>query len=190
MQDMLGINVDFAMGITDIDNKIVDRAAMKGIAAKELASRYESEFLNDMEALNVRAPNVLLRVTEHIPEILAYISRIIENGNAYVKPHGVYFAVHKVSGSYGKLGRVTEAESEDVIAGASDDNDKIDKRDFALWKVTSSEPCWDSPWGRGRPGWHIECSAMTHAYFGSEVDLHSGGIDLEFPHHTNEIAQW
>lgn len=195
LQEVLQVNVDFAMGITDIDNKIIDRAITKGISAKELASRYEKEFLDDMEVLNVQMPNVLLRVTEHVPEIIEYISTIIKNGNAYVKPHGVYFAVHKVSGSYGKLGRVTEAPVAEGGAAPEGEEaagviDKVDKRDFALWKVTDSEPCWDSPWGRGRPGWHIECSAMTHAYFGPEVDVHSGGIDLEFPHHTNEIAQW
>jgi cysteinyl-tRNA synthetase len=195
LSDYFKIEIDFAMGMTDIDDKIITRASEKSIDWKTLARAYENCFMGNLESLNVRRPDTVLRVTEHVDSIVAYIAHIIDQGKAYATPSGVYFDIAKGINSYGKLGNIpTAADSEDSADCASPASHKRDNRDFALWKIfngesNSSGPLWDSPWGAGRPGWHIECSAMTHAYFGDRVDIHSGGIDLRFPHHTNEIAQ-
>jgi len=188
--DYFKFDINFAMGMTDIDDKIVHRARERETDWKHMARHYESSFFYDMEALNVKAPDTVLRVTEHIDDIILYIEKIISEGKAYSTNTGVYFDVSSTANSYGKLGNipVREMENNDVSL-----HGKRDPRDFALWKfinnADSTEVFWESPWGRGRPGWHIECSAMSHAYFGHGVDIHSGGIDLRFPHHTNEIAQ-
>lgn len=212
----------YAMGITDIDDKILVRAAEKGIHPSELSARYEAEFWRDMSCLGVAPPDAVLRVTEHIPDIVDYIQRILDNKLAYIVPgSGVYLDVAALGDRYGSLGpphahvpcplpSVEEhapahehAQSEPRIAAspneqAAEDYEvpvagKRDKRDFALWKLSPSEAgagsSWPSPWGPGRPGWHIECSAMTHAWRGTRLDVHAGGIDLAFPHHCNEIAQ-
>lgn len=193
LSDYFRIEVDFAMGMTDIDDKIIVRASERNMNWITLARAYETSFMGNLEALNIRRPDTVLRVTEHLDSIIHYIERIISLGKAYATPSGVYFDVAKGITSYGKLGSIpTSAEEENSEENSS--SHKRDKRDFALWKIfkgksDSSGPLWDSPWGAGRPGWHIECSAMTHSYFGDHVDIHSGGIDLRFPHHTNEIAQ-
>lgn len=209
-------NIDYAMGLTDIDDKIVTKANALNIFDKSLdasdskqwhaiyrlTSEITDEFFRDMDDLNVLRPRALLRVSEHVPEIIQYISKIIENGGAYVLPSGVYFDVARHDSEYGKLGAVhvhsAECPHDSVESAGESLLAKRDPKDFALWKTeiisaghaNEVEPVFDSPWGKGRPGWHIECSAMTHAYFGKDVDIHSGGIDLLFPHHTNEVAQW
>lgn len=191
LTDYFKYEIHFAMGMTDIDDKIIKRAEEKQVNWKDLAREYETKFIRDMDLLGIKRPETILRVTEHIPDIINYITKIQENGAAYQTETGVYFNV-PTSSSYGKLGNIPVGE-EDPEADITNLNvlrGKKDPRDFALWKlVDESKPHWNSPWGKGRPGWHIECSAMSHAYFGSSVHIHSGGIDLRFPHHTNEIAQ-
>ncbi|XP_058633818.1 probable cysteine--tRNA ligase, mitochondrial isoform X2 [Onychostoma macrolepis] len=152
------INVIHVMVITDIDDKIIQRSLEQNISPTVLARMHEEEFKRDMQALRVLPPAVYMRVTDNIPQIVAFIERIIGNGHAYVTSQG--------------------------------SQDKRDPRDFALWKAFKPhEPHWESPWGQGRPGWHIECSTIASSVFGSQLDIHSGGIDLAFPHHENEIAQ-
>jgi cysteinyl-tRNA synthetase len=187
LTDFFRIEVTFAMGVTDIDDKIIKSAKSDGRSASDHANYFETLFVKDMDSLNIRRPDMLLRVTEHVPDIIKYIQGIIQNGRAYLGTDGVYFDVKALGAKYGKLGRIGAPENqieEELEFG------KKDRQDFALWKLTDEEPNWKSPWGAGRPGWHIECSAMTHSFFGANVDIHSGGIDLAFPHHTNEIAQW
>ena len=218
LTDHFQVNVNFAMGMTDIDDKIIQRSKVQKISNTKpleseelpnwlkLARKYEASFLADMDALNVRRPVVILRVTEHMEEIKRYISTILAEDKAYVTPSGVYFSVARhssPSNEYGKLGPIPTSSSNEHDVDSDDQmrlfGDKKDPRDFALWKRVKDsgsgsgddeEPFWDSPWGKGRPGWHIECSAVTHSHFGESLDIHSGGIDLRFPHHTNEIAQW
>ena len=206
-------DVDFAMGITDIDDKIIERAAANGLpdwlATERMVRTLETDFFDDLDSLNVRRPNAVLRVTEHIQEIINYIEKILLTGSSYITPDGVYFSVASCGDSYlqfRELSTVTddlsgqdtlktdpsaEPPTNDVSnQGTALKGYKRDNRDFALWKSAKlGEPSWESPWGPGRPGWHIECSAITHSYFGPKLDIHSGGIDLQFPHHTNEIAQ-
>lgn len=201
---LTGQPVLYAMGVTDVDDKIIARAAERGIGIDELASQYEAEFLSDMRTLNVLPPTVLTRVTEHIDDIVQYISVIVDKGLAYVTPDGVYLDTTAMGGGYGKLmpsqRHGQNSNDADATPATTIEEDpearaftggKRNRRDFALWKLSKSpcEPCWHSPWGGGRPGWHIECSAMTHAVFGPRLDVHAGGIDLAFPHHCNEIAQ-
>lgn len=198
---LTGKPILYAMGITDVDDKIIKRAAERNISPTDLARAYEAEFFEDMAALGVTPPTVVTRVTEHITEIVAYISKILERGLAYTTADGVYLDTAAMGVGYGKLmpsqshgqGREEglspngEPSDVDAIIGAAG---KRSARDFALWKASRpGEPSWPSPWGPGRPGWHIECSAMTHAVFGGGLDVHAGGVDLAFPHHCNEIAQ-
>lgn len=187
LTDYFHAEVNFAMGMTDIDDKIIDKALSQSTHWMDIARKYEDAFLTDLAVLNVKPPDAILRVSEHVPDIISYIQTIISNGHAYSTPKGVYFHVPSLQHSrYGKLGNIPGSTT-----GDAENSTKQDPRDFALWKAAkANEPSWDSPWGPGRPGWHIECSAMTHSYFGAAVDIHSGGIDLKFPHHTNEIAQW
>lgn len=182
------IDVVFAMGMTDIDDKIINKANERKLPWLDLAKEMEFSFQKDMDSLNVLKPDSILRVSEHIDEIIEYIKTIEKNGKAYITDSGVYFSIGSDLKNYYKLGNLKESENVDDDGGGSS---KRDKRDFCLWKKSKpDEPCWESPWGKGRPGWHIECSAATHALFGDLIDMHSGGIDLLFPHHTNEIAQW
>uniref|UniRef100_A0A8C2GNN0 cysteine--tRNA ligase n=1 Tax=Cyprinus carpio TaxID=7962 RepID=A0A8C2GNN0_CYPCA len=177
------INVIHVMVITDIDDKIIQRSLEQNISPTVLARMHEEEFKRDMQALRVLPPAVYMRVTDNIPQIVAFIKRIIGNGHAYVTSQGnVYFDTQSIGNRYGKLYLTVSC-----ILGAQD---KRDPRDFALWKASKPhEPHWESPWGQGRPGWHIECSTIASSVFGSQLDIHSGGIDLAFPHHENEIAQ-
>ncbi|KAM4859696.1 putative cysteine--tRNA ligase, mitochondrial isoform 2-T2 [Thomomys bottae] len=175
------------MGVTDVDDKIIRRASEMNVTPAALASIYEEDFKQDMAALKVQPPTVCLRVTENIPQIIAFIEGIMARGHAYSTAKGnVYFDLRSRAGEYGKLvGVAPEAASEPAT-----DSDKRHASDFALWKAAKpQEVFWASPWGDGRPGWHIECSAMASLVFGSQLDIHSGGIDLAFPHHENEIAQ-
>nr|XP_005586309.3 probable cysteine--tRNA ligase, mitochondrial isoform X4 [Macaca fascicularis]XP_045233368.1 probable cysteine--tRNA ligase, mitochondrial isoform X4 [Macaca fascicularis] len=174
------------MGITDVDDKIIKRANEMNISPASLASLYEEDFKQDMAALKVLPPTVYLRVTENIPQIISFIEGIIARGHAYSTAKGnVYFDLKSRGDKYGKLVGVVPGP-----VGEPADSDKRHASDFALWKAAKpQEVFWASPWGPGRPGWHIECSAIASMVFGSQLDIHSGGIDLAFPHHENEIAQ-
>ncbi len=186
-----GYEVTFVQNFTDIDDKMIRRANEEGITVKELADRFINEYFTDAKALGIRPATVHPKATEHIPEIINLISKLIENGHAYAAPSGdVYYRVSAFPG-YGKL---SGQNADDRETGASErlnvDTDKESPEDFALWKAQKpGEPAWDSPWGKGRPGWHIECSAMSMKYLGETFDIHCGGKDLLFPHHENEIAQ-
>uniref|UniRef100_A0A4W3IR61 Probable cysteine--tRNA ligase, mitochondrial n=1 Tax=Callorhinchus milii TaxID=7868 RepID=A0A4W3IR61_CALMI len=183
---VFGIDVVMVMVITDIDDKIIRRANELNVSPAVLARIYEEDFKQDMTSLKVLPPTVYMRVTDNIPKIVDYIDKIIYNGNAYATSTGnVYFDIQSIGSRYGKLIGV----SADFV-GEPGVSDKKDARDFALWKASKpQEPFWESPWGRGRPGWHIECSTVASSVFGNKLDIHSGGIDLAFPHHENEIAQ-
>ena len=186
-----GYKVTFVQNFTDIDDKMIRRANEEGITVKELADRFITEYYKDAKALGIRPATVHPKATDHIPEIISLISRLIENGHAYAVPSGdVYYRVSAFPG-YGKL---SGQSVEDRETGASErlnvETDKESPEDFALWKAKKpGEPFWESPWGEGRPGWHIECSAMSMKYLGETFDIHCGGKDLLFPHHENEIAQ-
>lgn len=183
-----GYEVLFVQNFTDVDDKIINRAQEEGDDPLALARRYIGEYFKDADALNVRRADRHPLVSEHIPDIIKMVDELVKKGAAYVVDGNVYFEVRKFAG-YGKLsGRTLE----DMQAGARVEVDprKRDPLDFALWKAAKpGEPCWDSPWGPGRPGWHIECSAMSLKYLGTNFDIHGGGDDLIFPHHENEIAQ-
>jgi cysteinyl-tRNA synthetase len=184
----LGYRVVFARNFTDIDDKIIQRAKEEGGAAGAIAERYIGEFYRDSAALGLAAPTHEPKATEHIPEIIALIRRLEEKGIAYRVNGDLFFSVDRFAG-YGKLSR---RRLEELEAGARVEIDERKKSpmDFALWKASKEgEPFWESPWGRGRPGWHIECSAMSTKYLGQPFDIHGGGRDLVFPHHENEIAQ-
>jgi cysteinyl-tRNA synthetase len=183
-----GYNVLFVRNFTDIDDKIINRAREEGISTTELAEREIAHFYEDMDALGVARADIEPRATEHIPEIIALIDRLIEKGFAYEAEGDVYFSVRKFP-SYGAL---SKRNIEEMMAGARIEpgEKKREPMDFALWKASKpGEPAWDSPWGPGRPGWHIECSAMSMKYLGETLDIHGGGLDLSFPHHENERAQ-
>ncbi|KAF3857477.1 hypothetical protein F7725_009336 [Dissostichus mawsoni] len=182
---LFGITVIHAMVITDVDDKIIKRSWEENVSPNVLASIYEDEFKRDMLSLKVIPPAVYLRVTENVHHIVAFIDGIIRNGHAYATKEGdVYFDIQSIGGRYGKFVGAVDPQ------GEPGSTTKRDSRDFALWKRSKpQEPFWESPWGRGRPGWHIECSTIASSVFGSQLDIHSGGIDLAFPHHENEIAQ-
>ncbi len=183
-----GYSVFYLQNITDIDDKIINRAKETGIKPDEVASHYLDEFYEDMKALHVSAVNYHARATLYILEIISQISRMIDGGYAYVADDGVYFDVKKFR-DYGEL---SHQSLDQIIAGyrVSINENKKNPEDFVLWKKRKEgEPFWDSPWGEGRPGWHIEDTAITETYFGSEYDIHGGGSDLIFPHHEAEIAQ-
>ncbi|XP_031413578.1 probable cysteine--tRNA ligase, mitochondrial isoform X3 [Meleagris gallopavo] len=178
--------VIMVMGITDIDDKIIKRASEMNISPVALARMYEEDFKQDMASLKVLPPTVYMRVTENIPQIISFIKTIIANGQAYATSQGnVYFDVQSWGERYGVLTAVSADTQSEAV-----DTDKRHGRDFALWKAAKpQELSWGSPWGKGRPGWHIECSTISSAVFGKQLDIHTGGIDLAFPHHENEIAQ-
>ncbi len=183
-----GYDVTYVRNFTDIDDKIIARANERGVSAEEISKRYIEEYINDMDAIGVLTPDVQPKVTEHVPEIIEMIGDIIDRGYAYQSGNDVFFSVKKFEG-YGKLSR---RHPDDMLAGIRIDinEKKEDPLDFALWKgAKPNEPSWDSPWGLGRPGWHIECSTMSTKYLGKSFEIHGGGKDLIFPHHENEIAQ-
>jgi cysteinyl-tRNA synthetase len=181
----------YARNITDVDDKINAAAKELGTPITTITDKYSAAYRDDMAALGVTgefAPDIEPEATRHIDQIIAMIERLIADGHAYAAEHHVLFAVGSFDG-YGKLSR---RDTEDMLAGARIDVApyKRDPGDFVLWKPSSDDlPGWDSPWGRGRPGWHIECSAMAAAHLGPTIDIHAGGIDLQFPHHENEVAQ-
>jgi cysteinyl-tRNA synthetase len=183
-----GYRVTFVRNFTDIDDKIIRRANEEGVPAREISERYIAAFRRDIAALGVEAPDVEPKATEHVPEMITLIERLVAGGYAYVVDGDVYFEVRRFP-AYGKL---SGKNLDELLAGARVDVDerKRDPRDFALWKSAKpDEPSWPSPWGPGRPGWHIECSAMAMRYLGPSFDIHGGGEDLIFPHHECEIAQ-
>ncbi len=181
----------YARNITDVDDKINAAAKALGTPISTITDKYSAAYRDDMAALGVSgefAPDIEPEATRHIGQIIAMIERLIADGHAYAAEHHVLFAVGSFAG-YGKLSR---RDTDDMLAGARIDVApyKRDPGDFVLWKPSSDDlPGWDSPWGRGRPGWHIECSAMAAAHLGPTIDIHAGGIDLQFPHHENEVAQ-
>ncbi|XP_066983899.1 probable cysteine--tRNA ligase, mitochondrial isoform X3 [Macrobrachium rosenbergii] len=181
---VFNINVVVVMGVTDIDDKIIKRAHEMKVDFRELSKFYEEEFFADMDRLRVLRPSLAPRVTEHVPFITAFIQKILDNKLAYTVSDGsVYFDTV----AFGRYGKMTPL---DGSVDTKESGIKKSPRDFALWKgAKPGEPYWESPWGRGRPGWHIECSAMANHILGTRLDLHSGGIDLLFPHHENEEAQ-
>ncbi|MEO2065008.1 MAG: cysteine--tRNA ligase [Desulfurobacteriaceae bacterium] len=183
-----GYKVIFVRNYTDIDDKIIKRSREEGIPWYEVANKYIASYEEDMKALNVKEPTYKPRVTEHIREIVELIDGLIEKGYAYHVDGDVYFSVEKFP-EYGKL---SKRKVDELLAGARIEPGEKKKNplDFALWKASKEgEPGWESPWGYGRPGWHIECSAMSMKYLGETMDIHGGGLDLIFPHHENEIAQ-
>ncbi len=186
--EFLGYRVTYVRNFTDVDDKIIARAAERGLPPDELAERYMAAYHRDMDRLGLRRPHVEPRATQHIPQMIALVEDLVRRGVAYAVEGDVYFAVSRFP-SYGKLSGRDPGE---LLAGARVEVDerKRDPLDFALWKASKpGEPAWESPWGPGRPGWHIECSAMSAHYLGETFDIHGGGADLIFPHHENEIAQ-
>ena len=184
-----GYKVNFVQNFTDIDDKIIKRANEEGTDYKTVSEKYIAEFWTDVKGMNIREATVHPKATENIDEIISIISSLVEKGYAYPVENGdVYFSPKKFK-EYGKL---SHQPLEDLEAGARINIGELKKEpmDFALWKgAKPGEPAWDSPWGKGRPGWHIECSAMVRRYLGNTIDIHCGGQDLIFPHHENEIAQ-
>ena len=184
-----GYKVKFVQNFTDVDDKIINRAKEEGISAGEVSEKYIEEYYKDAAALNVKKANVHPKVTETMEDIIKFVEELIEKGYAYESEGDVYYRARKFEG-YGKL---SGKNIDDLISGAriAVGEKKEDPLDFALWKARKeeSEIAWESPWGMGRPGWHIECSAMSKKYLGKTIDIHAGGEDLQFPHHENEIAQ-
>lgn len=188
-----GYEVNYVSNFTDVDDKMIAAAAEQGITVPELADKYIDAFNEDTAPLNIKPATVRPRATEHIPEIIEFVEDLIKKGYAYESESDVYFRAKKFKG-YGILAHQDLAEMESNAAGRLDDGElarKEDPMDFAVWKGENGDGAiaWNSPWGKGRPGWHIECSVMSTKYLGNHLDIHGGGIDLAFPHHTNEIAQ-
>ena len=187
-----GFKVTHVMNITDVEDRIIAKSQEAGLGIDDYTAKYIDALWEDFDALGCERPEIVPRATRHIPEMVGLIERLLETDHAYKSDGSVYYRIASFP-EYGKLSKINFAGN---IAGASDrvDTDRYDKedaRDFALWKepASATEPAWDAPLGRGRPGWHIECSAMSMKYLGETFDIHAGGIDLVFPHHENEIAQ-
>jgi cysteinyl-tRNA synthetase len=184
----LGFDVEYVRNFTDVDDKIIKRANEERTSWEFIAKRYIDEFNQDASALGLREPSIEPRATEHIPEMIEIIKKLEQNGHAYRINGDVYYSVL----SFFEYGKLSRKDIDELEAGArvEVDDRKHSPLDFALWKSSKpGEPTWDSPWGKGRPGWHIECSAMSTKYLGQPFDIHGGGRDLIFPHHENEIAQ-
>ncbi|HEV2192402.1 MAG TPA: cysteine--tRNA ligase [Nitrosopumilaceae archaeon] len=181
------IKVKFIQNFTDVDDKIINRAKQENIPPLELSSKFIMRYFEDFDRLNIKRADNYPKATDHIQEMIELIKSLIEKNFAYVSKNGAYFSVSKFK-EYGKL---SKKKIEDLVSGAriEVDETKNDPLDFALWKFANDEPKWQSPWGDGRPGWHIECSAMSLKYLGENFEIHGGGRDLIFPHHENEIAQ-
>ena len=180
--------VSYVRNITDIDDKIIKSANDNNISIKDLTNKVVKDFKDDCDYLNLESPSKEPKATDHINEMIEMISELIKKKFAYEKNNHVYFEVNKFK-DYGKL---SNKNLDELVAGSRVEisEDKKNPEDFVLWKPsTDNEPYWDSPWGKGRPGWHLECSAMSRKYLGNQFDIHGGGIDLIFPHHENEIAQ-
>ncbi len=187
--ELCGYEVEYAYNYTDVDDKIINRANDEGCSSKDISEKYIAEFEKDYAVLGLKAHSKNPRVTEHMDNIISMVEKLIANGNGYVTSKGeVLYSID----SFAEYGKLSRRNTEDSIAGVrvEVDEDKKNPPDFVLWKPAKpGEPSWDSPWCKGRPGWHIECSAMNRAIFGDTIDIHGGGADLIFPHHENEIAQ-
>ena len=187
--ERLNYKVDYIYNFTDIDDKILSRSLFEKIKPKDLAEKYIKEFKKDYQSLKLKAHTANPRATETLPEIILLIQKLIDKGHAYQREGDVFYSVD----SFKNYGSLSGRKTKELLTGARIKVDKKKKNplDFALWKKSKPEENWhfDSPWGKGRPGWHIECSAMTYKFFGEEIDIHAGGSDLIFPHHENEIAQ-
>ncbi len=181
------VEVEFIQNFTDVDDKIINRATTENVSAQEISDKYIKSYFKDFDELNIKRATNYPKATEHIEDIIKFIEKLIDKEIAYVSKNGVYFSVSKFP-QYGKLSKkkIDELQSGSRI---QIDETKKDPLDFALWKYSNINPTWESPWGKGRPGWHIECSAMSIKYLGENFDIHGGGRDLIFPHHENEIAQ-
>jgi cysteinyl-tRNA synthetase len=181
------VEIEFIQNFTDVDDKIINRANSENTTAEAISTKYIENYFKDFDGLNVKRAIDYPKATEHIDDIIKFIEKLIEKKVAYATKNGVYFSVSKFP-EYGKLSKkkIDELQSGSRIEV---DEAKNDPLDFAVWKFSNIEPVWDSPWGKGRPGWHIECSAMSIKYLGENFDIHGGGRDLIFPHHENEIAQ-
>ncbi len=182
-----GYKVVFVQNFTDVDDKIINRAKSEGKKAEDISKRYIDRYFNDFDSLNVMRADYQPKATDHIKDMIQVIDGLMKKGHAYLTLNGVYFRIKSFPG-YGKLSKKSVEELESG-ARIEIDPSKEDPLDFALWKFYSDEPVWSSPWGNGRPGWHIECSAMSRIYLGDTFEIHGGGHDLVFPHHENEIAQ-
>ena len=183
-----GYDVNYVTNFTDVDDKIIQKANEEGVTSKELSERYINEFKKDMEALNVKEATYHPKATEEIGPMIEMIETVIEKGHAYEKNGTVYYKTR----SFEDYGKLSKKDIDDLQAGSrvGINDEKEDPLDFVLWKPKKEgEPYWPSPWSDGRPGWHIECSAMSCKYLGDQIDIHGGGEDLIFPHHENEIAQ-
>ena len=184
----IGFKVKYVRNITDVDDKIIDKAANQKMPFNKISEQFIREMHDDFTALNMLPPSTEPKVTENMKEIIQMISDLEESGFAYsVDDSDVFFDIKKFP-EYGNLSKRVQEELESG-SRIKIDNKKNNPNDFVLWKVTDEEPCWDSKWGKGRPGWHIECSAMSNKFLGKNFDIHGGGLDLKFPHHENEIAQ-
>ena len=186
--ELKGYKVDLVINITDVDDRIINKAEEENVTPEEIASRYTKAYFDDVKKLKVKDATFNPKATEHIDEMIDLVEKLIENGYAYKINGDVYFSVEKFS----EYGRLSGKKIEELLSGARIEVDerKKDPLDFALWKANKGESIyWESPWGKGRPGWHLECSAMSTKYLGKEFDIHAGGEDLIFPHHENEIAQ-
>ena len=187
-----GHPVRYVQNVTDIDESILQRAARDGVSWRELGRREERAYRADMRRLRWRRPDVIAYATKELPAMRELIARLEKRGAVYRLPRGLYFPV-AVQPKYGELSGLSAARMTRILAGQDDavleDAGRRDPRDFALWRFVDDGPTWPSPWGRGRPGWHLECSAMIRDHLGERIDIHGGGSDLIFPHHENEIAQ-
>lgn len=186
-----GYRVLHVMNLTDVDDKTIRASRQEGVPLPELTRRYGEAFKADLERLNILPPDVYAPATEHIEDMIALIQRLVDKGYAYESGGSVYYKIAAFK-DYGMLARLDMEGMQDGVRVDHDEYEKASVRDFALWKAWTEEDgdvCWDSPWGKGRPGWHIECSAMSMKYLGETFDIHTGAVDLIFPHHQNEIAQ-
>ncbi len=184
-----GYKVVQVMNLTDVDDKTIRRANEEGLSLREYTEKYEKAFFEDCETLNIEKVEYNPRATEHIKEMIELVKTLIDKGFAYEKDGSVYFDISAFK-EYGKLSKLDKREIKEGVSVDADEYEKDDVRDFVLWKARKEgEPSWPSPWGEGRPGWHLECSVMAMKYLGETIDLHAGGEDLIFPHHENEIAQ-
>ena len=186
-----GYDVNYVSNFTDVDDKIIKKANEEGVSAQEISERYIAECKHDMEMMNVKPATTHPQATQEIPGMISMIQTLIDKGYAYEVNGTVYFRTRK----FGPYGKLSHKNLDDLRSGnrsllVSGEDEKEDPLDFVLWKPKKEgEPAWQSPWGEGRPGWHIECSEMSKKYLGEEIDIHAGGEDLVFPHHENEIAQ-
>jgi len=184
-----GYNVFYLQNITDIDDKIIDRAKKEKVSWEDLSRRFEREYLKDMKALDINSVKKYARASGHIKEIISQVKRLLKKGYAYQIRDGVYYNIKKFK-DYGKLSKRNVLQAEDAVSRIDQAKEKKNKGDFCLWKFSKTgEPSWPSPWGPGRPGWHIEDTAITEKYFGPQYDIHGGARDLIFPHHEAEISQ-